>query len=192
MFIQYKDTYLPDVLISVSIQIHIFSTSSFPLTLFIVHALSIYLRLERGGPCWRLKLRWMGTQRVQRKEEVLPWLVRWACRTCTRDFCSALATLFGSLQYIFFPAEHYFHSFVPITQQADQAAVLGHLSLSVSLCLRLLIWLNLLFVQVRCTHPDERIPGAHLGCGTRQQRGSISSQFSGSGAFWHGSGSADP
>ncbi len=34
----------------------------------------------------------MGTQRVHIKG-VLPWLVRWACRAGTRDFCSALAAL---------------------------------------------------------------------------------------------------
>ncbi len=122
------------------------------------------------------------------REGSLPWLARWACRAFTRDFCSALAALFGPEQNIFFLAVHYFNSFVPIAQQAVQAAVLGHLSLSVSLCLRLPILLNLLFVQVRCTHPDERIPGGHLGCGARQQRGNLSSHCSGSGAF----GSADP
>ncbi len=57
-------------------------------------------RLERGGPRWPLKLRWMGTQRVQMKE-VLPWLVRWACCSGTRDFSSALAALVGTVQNIF-------------------------------------------------------------------------------------------
>jgi hypothetical protein len=58
-------------------------------------------RLERGGgPCWLLKLRWMGTQRVQMKG-VLPWLVR------------------GLV-----------NSIVPIAHQAGHAAVLGRLSLS--------------------------------------------------------------
>ncbi len=82
--------------------------------------------LERGGPFWQLKLRWMGTQRVQMKG-VPPWLVRWACRAGTRDFCSALAALVGSVQNICFLTVHYF----PIAQQSWQAAVLGHLSLSV-------------------------------------------------------------
>ncbi len=59
-------------------------------------------RLERGGPCWLLKLRWMGTQRVQLKG-ILPWLVRWACRAGTRDFFSALSALVSSMQNIFFP-----------------------------------------------------------------------------------------
>ncbi len=35
-------------------------------------------RQERGGPCWLLKLKWMGTHRVQMKGN-LPWLVFWAC-----------------------------------------------------------------------------------------------------------------
>ncbi len=59
-------------------------------------------RLERGIPadCW--KPRWMETQRVQMKG-VLSWLVRWACRAGTRDFCSALAALVGPVQNIFSP-----------------------------------------------------------------------------------------
>jgi hypothetical protein len=60
-------------------------------------------RLERGGgPCSLLKLRGMGTQRVQ-MQGVLPWLVRWACRAGTRDFYSALAALVGPVQNIFSP-----------------------------------------------------------------------------------------
>jgi hypothetical protein len=31
---------------------------------------------------------------------VLTWLVRWACRAGTRDFCSALAALVGPVQNI--------------------------------------------------------------------------------------------
>ncbi len=58
-------------------------------------------------------------------------LVRCACRACTRDFCSALADLGGPVQNNFFLPVHYFNSFIPITLQAGQAAVLGRLSLSV-------------------------------------------------------------
>jgi hypothetical protein len=48
----------------------------------------------------------MGTQRVQMKE-VLPWMVRCACRADTRDFCSGLAVLVGPVQNIFsFPNAH--------------------------------------------------------------------------------------
>ncbi len=43
----------------------------------------------------------MGTQRVQMKG-ALPWLVRWACRSSTRDFFTALATIVGPVQNIFF------------------------------------------------------------------------------------------
>jgi hypothetical protein len=65
---------------------------------------------------------------------VLSWLVRWACRAATRDFCSSLAALVGLVQNIlFFLTVHYLNSFVPIAQQAGQAAVLGRLSLSVCL-----------------------------------------------------------
>jgi len=53
-----------------------------------------------GDPCWLLKQRWMGIQRVQSKR-VLPWLVRWACHAGARDFCSALAVLVGPAQNTF-------------------------------------------------------------------------------------------
>ncbi len=36
-------------------------------------------------------------------EWILPWLVRWACRAGTRDFCPALAALVGPVQNMFFP-----------------------------------------------------------------------------------------
>ncbi len=55
------------------------------------------VRLENGGPCWLLKLRWMGNQRVQMKG-VLTLLVRWACRAGKRDFYSASADLVGQVQ----------------------------------------------------------------------------------------------
>jgi hypothetical protein len=61
------------------------------------------------------------------------WLARWACRAGTRTFCFALAALVGPVNNIFFLAVHYFNAFVPIAQQAGQAAVLGQLSLSVAL-----------------------------------------------------------
>jgi hypothetical protein len=57
--------------------------------------------IERDGPCWLLKLRWMSTHRVHRKG-LLPWLVNWACcHAGTRDFCSALAALVSPVQNIF-------------------------------------------------------------------------------------------
>jgi hypothetical protein len=54
-----------------------------------------------------LKLRLVGTQRVQMKG-VLPWLVRWACRAGTRYFCAALAALVGPMHNIFFLTVYYF------------------------------------------------------------------------------------
>jgi hypothetical protein len=48
-----------------------------------------------------LKLRQMGTQGVHMKG-VLSWLVRWAPRAGTRDFCPALFALVGPVQNIFF------------------------------------------------------------------------------------------
>ena len=59
-------------------------------------------RQERGGPCRLLKLWWMGTQRVHMKG-VIPWLVPYACRAGTTDFCSALVALVGPVQKYFFP-----------------------------------------------------------------------------------------
>ncbi len=78
--------------------------------------------IERGGPCWLLILRWMGSQIVQMKG-ALPWLVRWACLP---HGCSVVLPI----QNICFLTVHYLNSFVLIAQQAGQAAVLGRLSLS--------------------------------------------------------------
>ncbi len=106
-------------------------------------------RLERGGPSWLLKLRWVGTQRVQMKGDH-PWLVRCVCRarykifffslggslclSCRyKRFSSALAALIGPVQNCFFLTVHFFNSFETIAQNAGQAAVLGRLSLSICL-----------------------------------------------------------
>ncbi len=42
-----------------------------------------------------------------------------------KRFCSALAALIGPIQNIVFLAEQYFHSYVPIAQQAGQEAMQG-------------------------------------------------------------------
>jgi hypothetical protein len=63
-----------------------------------------------------LKLRLMGTQRVQMKG-VLPWLVRWACRAAQGIFLFCLGcSCLGTKQNTFFLVVHYFISFVPIAQ----------------------------------------------------------------------------
>ncbi len=101
----------------------------------IIIAVYVPENLEKGGPCWLLILRGMGTWRVQMKG-VLPWVVRWACSAGTRNFCSALPALVSPAQNIFFLTEHYFNSFVPIPppkKKAGGAVVLGCLSLSMSL-----------------------------------------------------------
>jgi hypothetical protein len=90
---------------------------------------------EKGGPCWLLKLRPMGNQVVHRKG-VLPWLVRWASRTGSRDCCLALAVLVGPEQNIFLVTSQCFTSFLPIAQQAGLAVVPGRLSLNMCLGLR--------------------------------------------------------
>ncbi len=46
------------------------------------------------------------------------WLVRWAFRAGTRDFCSALAAQVGQEKIFFFLTIHYFHSFAPIAKPA--------------------------------------------------------------------------
>jgi hypothetical protein len=66
-------------------------------------------------------------------KRVLFWLVDWAYRAGTRDFYSVLTALVGSVQTIFSITAHFFNSFASITQKAGQAAVLGRLSLCVSL-----------------------------------------------------------
>jgi hypothetical protein len=88
-------------------------------------------RIERGGPCWLMKLRWIGSQRVQ-MQGVLPCLVRLACLA---GFF--LPWLLLSAQYKIFCSSPYtiFNSFVPIAHQSEQAAELGRLSLSMVLLL---------------------------------------------------------
>jgi hypothetical protein len=71
----------------------------------------------------------IGTQRVQMKG-ILPLLVRWALCAGTRDFCPNLTALVGPVQNIFFLIVCYFNSFIPIAQQAGQAALPGRLSLN--------------------------------------------------------------
>jgi hypothetical protein len=91
-------------------------------------------RLESGGPCWLLKLRWMGTRRVQ-MNGILTWLVGslgLSCRYKRFFFCLGCSSR-PSTKY-FFTIVHFFNFFVPNAQQAGQAAVRGRLSLSV--CLR--------------------------------------------------------
>ncbi len=65
-------------------------------------------RLVRGGPCWLLKLRWLGTQRGQMKGSFLDWFVGlvvpvqgffFLCLGCssqpsTKTFSSLYSTLF--------------------------------------------------------------------------------------------------
>jgi hypothetical protein len=64
---------------------------------------------------------------------VLSWLVRWACRTGTRDFFLDWLLIVGPEQTIFFLTVHYLYTFVPFAKQPRQAAVLSRLSLSVYL-----------------------------------------------------------
>jgi hypothetical protein len=59
---------------------------------------------------------------------VLPWLVRWARRAGTIDFCPAWAALVSPVQNIIFLPARFFTLLVPIAQQPGQAVVLGRLS----------------------------------------------------------------
>jgi hypothetical protein len=74
----------------------------------------------------------MMTQRVQMKG-VLSWLVRWALRAGTRDFCPALVVLVGPIQNIF--SSPYIISIYlsPLPSKLGQAVVPGRLSLNVCL-----------------------------------------------------------
>jgi hypothetical protein len=66
---------------------------------------------------------------------VLPGLVRWACRTGTRDFYPSLAALDSPVQNIFFRTgiAHFFTSWFPFAQLPGQEVVQGRLSLNMSL-----------------------------------------------------------
>jgi hypothetical protein len=70
---------------------------------------------------------------------VLSWMVHWDCRVCTKDFCSVFVALVGPVKNTFFLTVHYFNYFVPIAQQAGQAAVLGRLFLSVCLWFKMML-----------------------------------------------------
>ncbi len=88
-------------------------------------------RLERGGPCWLLKLRQMETQRGQMTGVTFfVGLLGLSCRY--KWFLLCLAALVGLVQNIFFLMVYYFDSSVLLsTWKAGQAAVLGRLSFSV-------------------------------------------------------------
>jgi hypothetical protein len=61
--------------------------------------------------------------------ELGPSLVGSLGYSCRKDFCPALAGLVGPLQNTVLLTVHCFDPFVPIAQQAGQAAALGRLSL---------------------------------------------------------------
>ncbi len=80
----------------------------------------VVCRETRGGPCWLMKLRWMGTQRVQ-MTGVLPWLVRRARRAGTQEL---FILLLWSAQYKIFSYSPYTISniCVPIAPWAGSRA----------------------------------------------------------------------
>jgi hypothetical protein len=93
-------------------------------------------RLEKGGPCWLLKLRQMGTQREQIKR-VLPWLVRLivACRYKSFLFCLG-CSIVGPEQNILFPHRTLFQFLCPHRPASWAGSRAGSLvSWYVSLCL---------------------------------------------------------
>ncbi len=90
-------------------------------------------RIERGGPCWLLKLRWMRTHRVQMKGGPSSvGSLGLSCRYNRFLFCLGCSSR-QSTKYFFFLTVHYFNSFV-VARQAGQAAMLGRLPLSKCLC----------------------------------------------------------
>ncbi len=96
-------------------------------------------RLERGGPSWLLKLKWMGTQRVQMKgDPSLVGSLGLSCRYKRFLFCLGWSSRRSTTK--FFLTVHYFYLSVPNAQQAGQAAVLGRLSLTMCLWCQSLSW----------------------------------------------------
>jgi hypothetical protein len=90
-------------------------------------------RQEWGGPCWLLKLRWTGTQRVQMKG-VLSLVGSLVCPVGTRDFVLPWLSSQHSTKYFFSPCTISIPlSPFPIAQQAGEAALLGRVSLSMRL-----------------------------------------------------------
>jgi hypothetical protein len=77
---------------------------------------------------------------------VLSWLVRWACRADTRDFCSALVALVGLVQNIFFLTINYFN-FCSASWAGSRAGS------PVSLC-----------VSLVAHNLDFSLPWRHLAC----------------------------
>jgi hypothetical protein len=65
---------------------------------------------------------------------VLPWMVRWARRAGTRDFCPALAAPLGPVQNIFL-LMHTISLHLSLAQQAAQAVVLCR-------CLLMCLWIR--------------------------------------------------
>jgi hypothetical protein len=97
---------------------------------------ALYLILySEGGPCWLLKLRWMGNQSIQMKEVLfLVGSLGLSCRNKRFLFCLGCSSR-PSTKY-FFLTLLYFNFIVPIAQQAGQAGLLGRLSL------RMCLWLE--------------------------------------------------
>ncbi len=86
----------------------------------------------RGGPCWLLKLSWMGTQRAQMKGS-LPWMVNLNLSCRYKRFLLCLGCCSRPHTKYFFPHRTVFQFLCPHRPAAGEAAVLGHLSLIMSL-----------------------------------------------------------
>ncbi len=88
-------------------------------------------------------------------------LDRVACRAGTRDFSPALTALICPVQNIFSSPVHYFNCFVANAQQARQSAVLGRLSLNMSLGVH--------YTQYLADHPSRDAACAHADRSGRLQ-----------------------
>ncbi len=109
-------------------------------------------RLERSGPCWLLKLRWIGTQRVQMKTSLVGSLGL-LCQYKRLLFC--LGCSGRPRTKYFFPRRTLFQLFCLHHPKAGKAAVLGRLSLSMCVCLE-----NWPFLFRRLLRPsDTRVAG---------------------------------
>ncbi len=89
-------------------------------------------RLERGGSCWLSKLDEWGLKEYKWKGSFPGWFVRHVVPV--QDIFVLLDCSSRPDTTYFFSTVHYFNAFVPIAQQAGQAAVLGRLYLNMCLC----------------------------------------------------------
>ncbi len=73
---------------------------------------------REGWPLLTVETYVNGYSKRTNEREPFPWLVRWACRAGTRDFCSALAAIAGPDPNIFFSSPYTVS--VPLSQSPSK------------------------------------------------------------------------